>query len=144
MTRQLFALLDKVYDRAPLGASLRYVHLSAPPQWALETASTLVASWTAAEQQKYRAQLAGLAGHLAVLHSRWVVAAALALMLGFTVVIAAMTGGQLNEANDGVLTAVLTAILLPPFTICHGIARDYAAAQALLTVCGVTLRAQPR
>ena len=71
----------------------------------------------------------------ALLHRRWLVTMTLALLLATVVVLAAVPAGALTETSAGVLAAVLCAIVLPPFVICNGIARDYMAAQALLVVC---------
>ncbi|HWQ12982.1 MAG TPA: hypothetical protein VNL77_09285 [Roseiflexaceae bacterium] len=105
-----------------------------------------MASWSPAERWSYRRQLTALAAWLGLLYRRWVVAAYLAAVLALVMVIAAASGGALTDSSAGVLLAVLSAILLPPFAICNGIAGDYTAAQALLAACHSAgdARADPR
>jgi hypothetical protein len=92
----------------------------------------------------YRRQLPALAASLGLLYRRWIVAACLALLLALVVVIAAATSSTLTDISAGVLLAVVSAILLPPFAICNGIAGDYMAAQALLAVCQGVAPGAPR
>jgi hypothetical protein len=135
MMQRLFHLLDQVQDRWPRGASLRLVQLRPLQPWAIESARALISGWSPADHVRYRVQFTALVEELALLHRRWAVATALALLLGLTVAMAALGGGQLTDDSAGVLAGVLSAILLPPYAICYGIARDHQAAQAILAAC---------
>jgi hypothetical protein len=133
--RALFTLLDRVQESWPRRLALSYMHLAPPPDWAQNAALQVTTDWTIWERQRYRAELNRLVQELSLLHRRWLVTMTLALLLATVVVLAAVPAGALTETSAGVLAAVLCAIVLPPFVICNGIARDYMAAQALLVVC---------
>lgn len=140
MTRALFAVLDRVQEHWPRGASLLLVGLETPPAWALDAAQRIASSWTREEMSRYRASLPALTLSLGLLCRRWAVAAALAVILAAVVVVAAMPMAMFGGTAGGVLAGILSAILLPPLAICNGIACDYVAARALLAVCSGAVR----
>lgn len=144
MSRTLFRVLDQVQDLWPAGTSIQGLPPAVPPAWALESARTIVSSWSPTEYHAYRRQIPALASSLAALYRRWIVAVLLALMLSITCVIAAAGGGELTDVHATVLVTVVCAIVLPPIVICNGIARDTLAAQALVAVCGAVAASPAR
>lgn len=133
-------LLDATQAEWPLLPSLALAGIRENlPLWAIESAQRVALNVQPANMAIYRAHLRRRADQLAALHRRWVVAAVLAVLLAMTVV---STAGEvsLDSLHLGILSAVLSAILLPPLAICNGIAREYVAARALATVLGATIQ----
>jgi hypothetical protein len=129
-------LLDATQARWRLLPSLTIVAaVGEPPLWAIDAARHVALNVQPGDMAFFRAQLRRRADQLATLHRRWVVAAVLAVLLAMAVVSTA-AGFPLDNIRMGILSAVLSAILLPPIAICNGIARDYVAARALSIVLG--------
>jgi hypothetical protein len=129
-------LLDATQARWRLMPSLTIVAaVGEPPLWAIDAARHVALSVQPGDVTFLRAQLRRRADQLAALHRRWIVAAVLAVLLAMAVVSTA-AGFPLDNVRMGILSAVLSAILLPPIAICNGIARDYMAARALSLVLG--------
>jgi hypothetical protein len=138
MTRGMFTLLDQVHARWPDGASLTHLQPT-PPEGVLEAAKDIAQTWSSVEYQGYRRELPHFISSLSLLYRRSLVTAGLALVLALLVIIAGTTSTTLNDSNATVLAIVLSAILMPPFAICYGIARDQMAARALLAVCSLAI-----
>jgi hypothetical protein len=137
MTKQLFAVLDRVQDGWPSGAGFLLLNPT-PTTWSVEAAYQVVTGWSRQEYDFYRRQLPSLAAELVVLHQRWCVAAVLVVALAATIVVAGMPAALLSSTATGVLMGVLAAVVLPPVAICNGIARDCVAAQSLVAACAAS------
>jgi hypothetical protein len=134
----LFRLLDQVHARWPNDASLNHLQPT-PPEGVIEAAKDIAQTWSTAEYHGYRRELPEFISSLNLLYRRSLVTAGLALVLALLVIIAGTTSTALNDSNATVLAIVVSAILMPPFAICYGIARDQAAARALLAVCSLAI-----
>jgi hypothetical protein len=126
-------LLDATQAKWRLLPSLTIAACGEPPSWALDAARYVAVTVVPADVAFYRVQLRRRADQLAALHRRWSVAAVLAVLLAMAVISNA-AAFPLDNIHLGILSAVLSAILLPPIAICNGIARDYVAARALSLV----------
>jgi hypothetical protein len=132
----LTKLIDAMQVEWPLLPSLGILGISdTSPPWVTTSAQRIAARLRPAELAVCRAQLRRQMQFLATLHQRWVVTAVLAVLLALAIVASALSTPP-TSVQSGVLISVMSAILLPPLVICNGIARDYAAARALVRVLG--------
>ena len=131
--RSITTIIDIVQADWPLLPSLALVGCAEIPPWTLQSAQQFYTCLSPTERVACQTQLPQRIASLAFLQRHWTVTVILATILAFAVV--AQAEPLLHDSlRVGILVTVLSTILLPPLAICHGIAREYVAAQALLAV----------
>ena len=126
-------ILDTLQADWPLLGSFALVSCAELPSWVASSAQRLHTGLSPVERMLCQQQLPGLVARLNYLRRNWIVTVLLAMLLALAVVANAQP--MLHDSlRMGVLLTVLSSILFPPVAIYHGIARDYVAAQSLLSV----------
>jgi hypothetical protein len=125
-------ILDTLQADWPLIGSFALASSAEIPAWVARSAERVHTGLSPVERIFCQHQLPGLIAQLAFLRRNWIVTVLLATFLALTVVVYAEPMVH-DSVRMGILVTVLSSILLPPLVIYHGIARDYVAAQSLLT-----------
>ena len=126
-------IIDGLQADWPLLPSLALIGCAGIPAWVERSAQQIHTRLSPTERMVCQAQLPRVIAHLAFLQRHWTVTVILATLLALAVLAHAQPAVH-DSLQTGILTMVLSTILLPPLAICHGITRDYMAAQSLLVV----------
>ena len=126
-------IIDGLQADWPLLPSLALIGCAQVPAWVEQSAQQVHTRLSPTERMVCQAQLPRVIEHLAFLLRHWTVTVILATLLALAVLAQAEPAVH-DSLQIGILMIVLSTILLPPLAICHGITRDYVAAQSLLVV----------